>query len=243
MKVNAIVLAGGTLKNTDKIKALIKIGEKTLPDIVIDALDESSGIGKIIVTSAPPGYKANPVVSDVIEDTGDLVENIARAIDKVEGRQVLLVSSDIPLLAPQHVSEFLDLCSKVKAQLYYPLIPKSAMGRLGSMKRTYFKLDRTDFTGGNIMLLDKQFWLDNLENAGKIYAFRKSPLKLAKLVGPLLLLKIALGRLSVSEVERKSSTILDGQIKGIIIRYPEIGSDVDKEEDLQFMQRTFETRK
>ncbi len=117
------------------------------------------------------------------------------------------------------------------------------MGRLGSMKRTYFKLDRTDFTGGNIMLLDKQLWLDNLVNARKIYTYRKSPLKLAKLVGPLLLLKIALGRLSVSEVERKSSTILDGQIKGIIIRYPEIGSDVDKEEDLQFMQRTFETRK
>lgn len=242
MKVDAIVLAGGTLKNTDKIKALIKLGEKTLPDIVTGALDESPDIGKIIVTSAPPGYEANPAVSDVIEDTGDLIENIARAIQKVKSRQVLLVASDIPLLAPQHVSEFLDLCSKVKADFYYPLIPKSAMGRLGSMKRTYFKLDKTDFTGGNIILLDKQLWISNLDNARKIYTYRKSPLKLAKLVGPLFLLKLALGRLSVSEVERKSTRLLDGLVKGIIIRYPEIGSDVDKEEDLQFMQRNFGAR-
>ena len=243
MKVDAVVLAGGKLKNTDKTKASIMIGDKTMPDIVIDALDKSPDISKIIVTSVPRGYKAVSAVSDVIGDTGDLVENIAQAIYKVETRQVLIVSSDIPLLASAHVSEFLDLCSKVKADLYYPLIPKSAMGRLGSMKRTYFKLDRTDFTGGNIMLLKKQLWLDNLDNARKIYTYRKSPLKLARLIGPFLLLKLGLGRLSVSEVERKSTRLLDGLVKGIIIRYPEIGSDVDKEEDLQFMQRTLGTHK
>ncbi len=238
MKLDAVVLGGGKLKS-GQAKASIKLGEKTLIDLVVNTLRDCSDISKVIVTSVPKGYKPEAAVDDLIEDTGDLIENIVLAIDKAKGDYVLLVSSDIPLLEAKHVSEFVKLCSRIKGDIYYPLIPKSAMGRLGSMKRTYFKLDRTDFTGGNIMLIRKELWQANADNARQVFANRKSPLKLARLVGAMFIIKLALGRLSVEEVEHKTSNILGGLVKGVIIRHPEIGSDIDKEEDLQFMQTFF----
>lgn len=237
MKVDAIILAGGKLKNSNQKKAFIKLGEQTLLERSIGTLRECPSISALIVGSAPAGYKTKLAVDVILEDKGDLVENIAGALNKATSEKVLLVASDIPLLATKHVSEFINLCSKIEAGLYYPLIPKNAMGKFGSMKRTYFKLDRTEFTGGNIILIKKSTFLSNLELARKLYTDRKSPLKIGSLLGPYFLLKLSLGRLSVEEAEKKATKILGAPAKGIIVRHPEIGSDIDKEEDLHFIER------
>lgn len=237
MKHDAVLLAGGKLKGSDQNKAFIKLGEQTLLDRAIATFKECPEVGRVIITSAPPGYEPQLAVDELLTDTGDLVQNIANALHKVQSPKVIIAATDVPLMKADHIREFVDLCTKVKADFYYPLIPKSVMGKLGSMKRTYFKLDRTEFTGGNLILLKKEMWEANLDTARDIYVSRKSPLKMAKLVGPLFLIKMLLGRLSVGEVESKTSQILGGLVKGVIVRHPEIGSDIDKQEDLEFMQQ------
>jgi len=224
MKVDAVILAGGTLKGSKQKKAFVKIGEQTLLEKCVQTLGECSPVAQIIVAS----------------DTGDLLQNIVNALEKVKSEKALLVASDIPFVTAGHIDEFLNSCSKVKADIYYPLVPKSSMGEFGAMKRTYFKLDRTDFTGGNIILVTKSVFLANIDLARKIYENRKSPLKLAQIVGLYFLIKLALGRLSVSEAEQKTTKIIGGQVKGIIIPRPEIGSDIDKEEDLHFFKALYE---
>jgi molybdopterin-guanine dinucleotide biosynthesis protein A len=240
MKVDAVILAGGKLKDSDQDKAFIKLGEQTLLDRTIQTLSGCSSISKIIVTSAPVGFGTKLPVDELLHDEGDLLKNIVSALHKVETQRTLIVSSDIPLTTAEHVSEFLNSCAKVSAGIYYPLIPKSSMGPLSSMKRTYFKLDKTEFTGGNIMLLEKDIFLDNIGWARAIYTNRKSPVKLGRLVGPYFLAKLVLGKLAVSEAESKAGKILGCTVRGIIIPRPEIGSDIDKKEDLKFIERIFE---
>ncbi len=237
MRADAIILAGGKLKDSNRDKAFIKIGEQTLLDMIIAALEGCPSIAKKIVTSVPKDYKKPPLkVDDVVYDSGDLLENIGLAIEKVKNKKVLIVASDIPLLTAEHIEEFISLCSKVDAGFYYPLIPKSAMGEFGSMKRTYFKLDRTEFTGGNMLLANKDDFLANLAIARKIFEFRKKPFKVVSILGPFFLIRMAFGRLSVSAAERKAGKILKTTSKGIIVRHPEIGSDIDKSEDLEFIK-------
>ena len=239
MKVDAVILAGGKLKGSDQEKAFVKLGEQTLLEKCVQTLKKCSSISKLIVASAPQSCKEMPFVDELLHDTDDLLQNIVNALQKVKSEKVLLVASDIPFVTAGHIDEFLNSCSKVKADIYYPLVPKSSMGEFSAMKRTYFKLDRTEFTGGNIILVEKAVFLANLGLARKIYNNRKSPLKLAQLVGPYFLIKLALGKLTVSEAEQKTTKIIGGQVKGIIIPRPEIGSDIDKVEDLQFFQELY----
>jgi len=239
MKVDAVILAGGTLKGSKQEKAFIKIGEQTLLEKCVQTLKECPSIEQLIVASAPESAKASPSVDELLHDTGDLLQNIVNALEKVKSEKALLVACDIPFITSQHIDEYLNSCSKVKADIYYPLVPKSSMGEFSAMKRTYFKLDRTEFTGGNIILVTKSIFLANIDLARKIYDNRKSPLKLAQIVGLYFLVKLALGKLTVSEAEQKTTKIIGGLVKGIIIPRPEIGSDIDKEEDLQFFKTLY----
>ena len=63
-------------------------------------------------------------------------------------------------------------------------------------------------------------------------ALRKRPLALARRVGGDGLLKLLLGRLSLAEVEARAQRILGVEARALVTPYPEVGVDVDREEDL-----------
>ncbi|NLL17815.1 MAG: hypothetical protein GX262_02185 [Clostridia bacterium] len=68
-------------------------------------------------------------------------------------------------------------------------------------------------------------------------SLRKSPLALCRLIGPMFIMKYLLHRLSLREVELKFSRLLGIEGYGIISNYPEIGIDVDKPSDLEFVRQ------
>ena len=71
----------------------------------------------------------------------------------------------------------------------------------------------------------------------KMISYRKSPLKMAAVLGPVLLLKVFFKTASVAELERKVGELLEMKPKAILNAAPEIGIDVDKPSDLEICRR------
>ncbi|RJQ31921.1 MAG: hypothetical protein C4562_05675 [Actinobacteria bacterium] len=247
IKIDAVVLAGGHVKSnrSDKLpKSSIKIGNQTALELVTSCLNGCPVVGDVIITSFPK--EAAPLKGfTFIEDKGDLVENISLAIEKTTSDKVLLVAVDIPLITPGVIEEYVRLCllKDAEADFYYPLIPKESMKDLIEMERTYFKVDGRLFTGGNVMLLSRDLFNNHRELAQQIYENRKSPLKLVELFGPKFLLKFALGKLRLSDAEAKLSQVLGAKAVAVELPLPEIGSDIDKQSDLDFINDYLEKSK
>ena len=70
----------------------------------------------------------------------------------------------------------------------------------------------------------------------RFYAARKSPLRLARLLGPAVFLRFVTGRLSVADVERRFRQLAGCAGRAIVCPDPEVGMDVDKPEDCRVVE-------
>lgn len=57
------------------------------------------------------------------------------------------------------------------------------------------------------------------------------------------MLKFLLHRLTLSDIELRASELLGFRGKAVVSHYPEIGMDVDKEEDWQLLEKYFKNSK
>ncbi len=244
MAVNVILLAGaantGPLKDVSPAsnEALIDIGGKPMVQYVIDGLRQSSEVKRIVVV-APPGELEPHVKGDNLEfvpSTGVIVDNIvaaSRVLPKDE--QILIATCDIPLITGEMIDGFLGLCRKKPAQLYYPIVEKSVgEAKYPVVKRTYVNLQEGTFTGGNLFLVEPSIIERVAPKVRKFLDYRKSPLKLAGLLGYSFLFRfLLLKNLKLYELEQKVSDMWEIEGAVIVCPWPEIGIDVDKPSDLQ----------
>ncbi|RDV84627.1 nucleotidyltransferase family protein [Ammonifex thiophilus] len=245
----AIVLAGapneGRLREVSSapFEALIEVGGKPLAAYVLDALLATEDISRIVVVAPEQLAQVYPRNDRLtfIPPKGKLLENLSSALPPVaDAPKVLVVTGDLPLLTPAAIGAFLGLC-RSKAEVYYPIIPRSVLERCyPGIKRTYVRLREGVFTGGNVGLARPAALARCLKQAEKLVAYRKNPLRLAWLLGPGFLFRFLAGKLSLAEAERKASELLGVQGKAVIAEIPEIGFDVDKPSDLALVRRLME---
>jgi hypothetical protein len=71
----------------------------------------------------------------------------------------------------------------------------------------------------------------------KMLDYRKSPTKMARVLGFGFLLRLALGVLTINAIQRKCEALLGIRGAAIISPYPEIGNDVDRLSDLELIEK------
>ena len=245
-KVDAIILAGA-LADPDMVptgvsmsRAMIPLGEKTMLQWVVDALRNSASIGKI----AAVGDVTADGLDMVIAPGDNLMENIRRGIEALDTQEhVLIVSSDVPLLTPDAVEDFIERAKKIDVELAFPILPKThCEKRYPEFKRTYLKTADGVFTGGNIMLISPRFIANNYDYIANAYAARKQIFKLARMIGIGVLLRVIVAQvlpsvLKVSLLERAASRMLGAHVAAVVSAYPEIGEDVDKPSDIEAVSK------
>jgi GTP:adenosylcobinamide-phosphate guanylyltransferase len=253
--MNVIVLAGnkknnpGSLNSTNqqdisaKIsnKALLKIKEKYMIEYIIDTLRSSSLIDKIAVVG--PKAQLSEILGSrvdyVIEGTDSIVTNglLAMAHFK-EDEQVLIATSDIPMLTVEGLEDFIRQALSKQADLCYSVVNKKINDqKYPEVKRTYARLWEGQFTGGNIFLFNPKAADQCKRFVEQMLEYRKSPAKMARVLGLGFLLRLALGILTINTVQKKCEKLLG--IKGAVVisEYPEVGNDVDKLSDIQFVEK------
>jgi len=251
--MDAIVLGGAVNSETMKkiagsrYEAQIEITGRPMIDFVLSALDKLESIERIIVVTAEEvadGIRGRKIWK-VITPGENMVDSLNRALECCpKGKQVLLLTSDIPLITAEALGDFLQQCRKKKADIYYTLVPQRVIeGKYQGIKRTYVRLKEGIFTGGNVVMLDPKVVLEHGNSIRQAVELRKHPLKLCRLLGIKFFLKFLGGRLTVTEIELRVEEILKIKGTGIVSLYPEIGIDVDKPSDLQFARAVLEGKK
>lgn len=247
MTINVVVLAGGrnspemAAATGTEIRALTPIGTRTMLDYVVSALSKAPSVGKIfVVGTVPPSEQYTQIAG---RET--LLENLLAGLDAAgDGEHVLVSTSDIPFLTPDAAEDFLVRAAAVGADLCCSYVPLAVcLRRYPEMKRTAISLAEGRFTLGNIMLVNPAFLRTRQEAITAAYAARKSPVQVARLLGPGLLGRLigaqllAPGLLSVAGLEAAVGRALGGQAAGVCSAYAEIGTDVDHPEDVAIARR------
>ncbi|HHV74282.1 MULTISPECIES: nucleotidyltransferase family protein [unclassified Thermoanaerobacterium] len=237
--MNALILAGSTGDEKLPEKALIKIKDRYMISYVIDALRGSGKVDKIAVVGDREKLQCIDGIDILIDQGNSIIENVVKGVEPFKNdRRVLILTCDIPMLTKEAVIDFVEQSEALNADLCYPIVKREDNERkFPDAKRTYAKIKEGTFTGGNIFYINPQIVDACIEAAKQFIAFRKKPWKLGQLLGFRILILFAFGRVTISQLERKVSELFNINAKAVISKYPEIGNDVDKDEDVEMANK------
>lgn len=249
MKVDAVVLAGGegeVIDPTVHIKGLVPVAGKPMVEWVVDALRSAETVGDIAVvvpTAENLGAWVNKA-SKIVVSKGKFVDNCIAGIDSFRNdRSVLVATGDVPALTPEAIDDFVNQSIERGADFSYPLVSKAAMlEQFPGSERTFVKIAGGPITGGNMMVITPALASRARDIGQRFFETRKSPLKMARVVGVPFIFKMALGILDPADVERKLSELLGGTCAAIYTDHASIGADVDKPLDVVVAERVLFAR-
>lgn len=237
--VNIIILAGSQpIKTWDDRgnKALFQINGKMMVEYVIEAARGVNDIRKIVLVGDKSELEStlSQKVDVIIDSKGSALENVMAGIKYLNDKEYILVcSSDIPFITSDAIKDFIDRSKETGADFCYPIVEKNESDKkFPDMKRTFVKTKEGLFTGGNIFYINPAVVESCFKIADKLIQARKNPLKMARILSPVLLISLATGNLSIKKAEKRFSKIMGIKARAIISRYPEVGNDVDKPDDV-----------
>ncbi len=242
--LGAVILAGGKAKpdmqalTGQTSRALVEVNGKTLLAHVTDALRAAS-LTRLVVVGDVPASDAYAG----IPDQGDFVANLFAGVDAhPSAAWVLIATSDLPFLTGPAVADFIEkglrLAHSSQADIVFPIVPVAACyARFPGVKRTALKLREGEFTGGNLALARPELLRAQRARIGGAYAARKSPLRLAQMLGLGTIVRLLYSQqfaprsLPLSYLEAKISGLLGSAGRAVVSDYPEIATDLDRPSD------------
>ena len=247
---NALILAGtkekGPLEIAENVdnKALIMLESKPMIEYIVDALNNSENIDKILVVG--PKNELYPFIGKKVEEIlnpgNSILENMEVGLNIFNyADNLLLLTSDIPLITPEAIDEFLEICTERKAYIGYPIITKeNIVKKYPETKRTYIKMKEGVFCGGNIVFFKPDVFSQNKKLIKELFENRKATWKYAKILGLKFIFKFLFKTLTLEEVEKRVTDILGYNSIAAMISYPEIMIDLDKPSDLKLIRKCLE---
>lgn len=242
MKYTAVVLAGSRPGRdafaesfgTD-LKALIPVGGEPMVRRPVRALLESEQIGKALVPSQAPERIAAVLPDDprvaVRLSRGTIAETMLGLIEDGNVEWPLLVTTaDHALLDAAAVDEFARAAAG--ADIAIGLVERAnLMRRLPQTQRTWLRFRGGAYTGANLFALKSPAVRPAIELWRSVEQDRKKAWRVMSLLGPVVLLCVALRLVSLDEVLAQLGGRLGLSLTAVRLSNPLAGVDVDKAED------------
>jgi len=241
--VDAILVAGGVPGPGDPLypltrgqpKALLEIAGRPMIQWVLEALDGAQTIRNVVVVGLPAesGLTCGKPLA-YLPDAGSLVDNVlagARWVAEQNDPATygLLVSADIPAITPAMVDWNVATSLQTDHEAYYSVISKQVMeARFPGARRTYFRVTEGRFTAGDMSLMAVALAQNPPPLVRELVKTRKNIPRQAQVIGLGMLVKFALGQLSLEESARRIGQRLGLRGRVLVSPYAEIGMDVDK---------------
>ncbi len=224
-------------------KALVPLVGKAMLSHVIDALRRSNSIRRIIVCGINPANLNNGDLGHVLE-AGDVtvVEGLSTPSASVNHvlhgmndiLPLLITTADHPLLSPEVIDEFCDRATQESYDAVAAVVPADLVRRaFPDSNRTYLRFRERAYSGCNLFGILTPAGLGAPAWFSRIEAHRKRPWRMISLLGPGVLVKFALGRMSLASVEKYASRKMGLRVTVIVLSRPEAGYDVDTVDHLK----------
>ncbi|HEY1727593.1 MAG TPA: nucleotidyltransferase family protein [Candidatus Baltobacteraceae bacterium] len=243
--MNAVITAGGLVEGdfartlgTD-VKALARLGGTTMLDRAIDAA-RGAGVAKLAVIGGDEvRVRCRNRVEAVIDAATDGGENVLRALAAWEGAPLLYLTSDIPFVTAAAVQRFAQRSASYSITM--PLAEHDAyVRRFPDAPEHVVELGGERVANGNVFFIAADAIAPVRSWATRFFGARKSKLGMARLLGPALLLRFVLGKLTIGAIEAKAQRTLGFPVAAIRDSDPEICYDVDTLEEYLYARDQLE---
>lgn len=241
-RMNAVIIAGtdGTscvpgIAN----KALIPLCDRPMIEYVIDAVRACKYIERVALISTQDVFDAVGGRVDVTVPQGEsLMANIGLCGQVFpEEDRIFVITGDVPLVTGAMLDDLIEQCGDPAVDFYYPILRMEDTLRLyPEAHRTSLRIREGKFTGGNAYVVRVNSIAPALEKTRLFVENRKKPWRIARIVGPDMLLRLAVGNLPLANIESRFQQFMQVNAKAVIARHPAIGNDVDKAEDVRMAQ-------
>ncbi len=245
---DAILPAGGRLDKafaqrvgTD-VKTLIVHDGMTILERTLVALRDTGMIRRIVVIG-PEEVRNHPAcrlstlaVEEGLTSPQNILRGVAALAEHGEiPKKVVIVTTDLPLLQASHIQTFLNACPN-DIDFCIPLVSKASyIARFPRATATFIPLADGDWTAGCAYLIDVEAMKRAIPRIEAVFKNRKSKLGMAKLLGPLFLIKYLMKTLTIPDIERQIKSMLQCTGSPIPNSPAELAFDIDAEDDLDYL--------
>lgn len=237
--MHAVITAGGRVDGAfadaigTRVKALATCGGTSMLFKAIAAA-RSAGAQRIAVVGGDEVREAVAgSVDDIIAEASDGAENVHSALRFFGEEPLLYLSSDMPYIDGCYVLEFLNRAGRdavamplADAAVYEARFPGAADHATVIAHERVANASVFFIPRGGAPLID--------DVAQRLFTARKSLPRMAVLLGPALLVKFALKRLTIGDVERRAAQLLGLPVRAVRDCAPELCFDVDTFEDYRY---------
>lgn len=245
--MDAIVLAGGPRDDLTAHtpgapnKAFVEINGVTLVERTLRALRGTSRVDRIVVV-APDGAADSPALSlaDEVRPDGVRISDSLRS--GIAGfdpdRELLISASDLPILTPQAVDDYVARAQAADADLTYGCLERAThTAKFPEAPHTWARLKDGTFCGTGFITMRPRVWPALERVIERLGRARKNPVKLASLFGWRILMRYAMGRLTIGHAEARASYVIGAKVRAVISPYAEIGINVDRVSDIALAEK------
>jgi GTP:adenosylcobinamide-phosphate guanylyltransferase len=239
--VKAVITAGGRIDGAfaqtagTRVKALAPVRGRTMLQRMLEAL-RSLGVGRIGVVGGDEVRAAcGGDVDRFVEESPSGSENLLRALRTWpdDGEPLLYATSDLPYVTSAAIAEFtsrvpagtlaIGLAEFAEFEQRFPSAPPYGITLAGEK-----------VVNGGVFLLPDGSSERLAAIAARFFDARKRPWQMAGLVGPIVLMRFVLRRLSLSDLEARALRVLAIPARAVRHCAPELAYDVDTEVEYDY---------
>ncbi|HVA38577.1 MAG TPA: NTP transferase domain-containing protein [Candidatus Dormibacteraeota bacterium] len=245
--MRAVVLAGGPaddevarLQPGAASKAFVRVAGLPLVERVLRGLREARTIDAIRVVAPVEAFGDSTLSGVELRASGErMVDSMRSALEGLDPDiAVLAVASDVALLTGEVVDAFVRDALALDADLVYAMVRKEThVARYPELPHTWAPLREGTFCGGGFVTIKPRALPSIVEAIETFGAARKSPLKLAGLLGWGTIWRFAARRLSVTYVQGRVRALTGIDARGLEARHAEAAVNVDRASDVAAVER------
>ena len=244
MTFNALILAGSR-GGSDPLadyagvadKAMIEIGGRTMLARVAAAV-RAAGAERIVVMASSKGVRAEAQALglETLDAAAGPSASTGRGFDLL-GPPLLVTTADHALLEPEWITRFIADVPP-RADVAVLLARRDLIERaVPETKRTYLRFADGAWSGCNLFYLATPQASAAIALWQSVEADRKRPWRIVRKLGPSLLLRYLIGRLTLAEGMARIGTLAGVQAAMVPSPFGLAAIDVDKPDDLDLVRR------
>lgn len=228
------------------MKALIPVAGEVMLNRVLEALLDAPEIARIVVlaqdTLALSGHRDLAWAADepkiAFRVSGPTISGsvLGAVEDPAIGLPLLVTTADNVMLTPATIAEF--VAGAGGSEVSVAFVERSNLERaVGPNRRTWLAFNGGAYTGANLFALTGAGSKNALRFWEKVEADRKSVLRLAAHFGPVLMVRLLLRRMTLTQALAAAGAKLGASAAPVVLSDGRMGVDVDKPEDHALAER------
>ncbi len=241
--VDAVILAAGRFRPKEaaraghEIKALMRIGDSTPLQAVLDAVHHTASIRRVIVVGPSSLRTMVTGVDRWLDEKSSGEENALAGLGAAGTQRTLLCASDMPFVTALQIEDFLSRVPD-DAAFAYPIYEREEfLAAFPGGRSKFTRVAVADWTGGSLCVLSTELALAHERLLRRCFAARRSQVAMASLLGLPILLRHVLGRLTVEHVVRRVGELMGGKAVAVRGAHPALAMDCDSIVDVEYIQK------